>query len=647
MEHKISLRSPSVHLAATHGMHGRITIHALPPELLLETFKHLSALEPLGFIDYDYDYPDEDSADGGSLIGSIHMEDDEHEDLSCQIPDADIPFQSPTTITHSLPYREDSPTDSDTFTSQSTYAPFSLGWTRVTHVCSIWRQIALGCTDLWSYIPLTLPPAWVDELVRRRKTGSLDIFIPHSMEMHHSQQEDELIAVLHKLGSHRIRCIDNANEAVEVLEILGSETGSTTLALEEMTDSMAVTPAINLNNFKLLRRLDVGLNGDDASLLEFLAVIDLPSLTELVLCTINFDENIPLSPQWCTLLLNLAVLDLHDVNIDFEGSDICLPRLRQLTLVERGPSCGNFVSHARMPLLTFYAVRYLRPDYPILVHLDVIRSMGLFRILDDIDGAMIPALQTLSVTHFYSFLSNVIAIHGWRSAVQDVAAIDVPLPETHASTLDADISHIFEPVKQDGPPQLANFAIALLTHPTLSTLRVLSLDLNPELELGDTSTWFRILHPLRRLRHLRITSPPSKRGTPLCILRAILFDPLTGEYVLPYMSRLTLVDWDPDMRVLASEDESVPGEVLREIILTRVHKTALETVHLVGWRREYDRQWLRYLPQVDGIEIIYERLFVSLSHIHVTDESDSEWSDQVVYDDDSDDAVGINGADVM
>lgn len=52
----------------------------------------------------------------------------------------------------------------------------SLGWIRtITHVCQLWRQIALANATLWARICTDIGPEWTEEMFRRSSSALLDI----------------------------------------------------------------------------------------------------------------------------------------------------------------------------------------------------------------------------------------------------------------------------------------------------------------------------------------------------------------------------------------------------------------------------------------------------------------------------------------
>ncbi|KAI0048550.1 hypothetical protein FA95DRAFT_1539594 [Auriscalpium vulgare] len=53
-----------------------------------------------------------------------------------------------------------------------------IGWIKVTHVCRRWREIALGCSSLWTYIAFPLGDQWATEMATRAGSAPLEIAPP-------------------------------------------------------------------------------------------------------------------------------------------------------------------------------------------------------------------------------------------------------------------------------------------------------------------------------------------------------------------------------------------------------------------------------------------------------------------------------------
>ncbi|VDB96727.1 unnamed protein product [Peniophora sp. CBMAI 1063] len=583
-------------------MEGPLTINDIPPELLIEVFQHLAELEPLGILDY----PNDDVA---TTLGYSDLR-----DSSKMIVDAGRSEDGIDRDYHYHDYYEGSMSASPTY---------SLAWTRATHVCGRWRSVALSSPSLWTAIPFNLPRDWLLEVIRRAQQAPLDIYIPEASWYR------ELMVLLCELGDrHRFRRIACENANAMTFNMLGPRLlkgREFDTDLEELDVVTTSFPAADINAFRSMRKLSVTFKlcePDFGAFDQNAATLIPPSLTELRLAVTSLvdPQDYTLSSHWIGTLPNLVVLDLDHLRFEFPiGQDeIFLPRLRELRIAEARESCGYFVRFARMPHLRKYTMQYNKPVYPTTTNLTGVRAMGFGRVLDDVDES-IPPLHTLSLSQFLSSFSGLIHVHGWRfgHTGNDEDDLRFPIQDTETRISDADISHnvIWDNATGDDTT-MANFATVLLSHPALSSLRMLSLDLHPRLDLGDVHAWTDLFQPMRQLRHLRITSPRSDIGLPKPILDALVAHPwISDGFVLPFMERLTLVDWDP------KKEQS--GDDLRTLALLRVNNTPLKSVHIVSWRRCFDEDWQERLAELEGVATVYEHLFVPLDRIRATDEEDS------------------------
>ncbi|VDB96728.1 unnamed protein product [Peniophora sp. CBMAI 1063] len=424
-------RAPTWAMNSPAAMRNGITVHDLPPELLLEAFQHLVELKPLGTIDYPEEWDDASDA-----------------------------YDSTTTSSD-----DDYSNDEHSSSSQSIWHPFSLAWMRVTHVCSRWRYAALSAPSLWSFIPLNLPRAWVDELFRRTQTAPVDIYIPED------HWGDRLTTRMYNM--------------------IGKDHPATSgHILDELSITTYLFPRLDLTAFKHLRRLDVDFRSNIVGLgaLSILTDVNIPSLTELrlVMTRPYADTSVTLPGHWTAVLDKLTVLELESVQFDFTlgHEEIVLPRLRELRITENAGFCGNFVRHVRVPYLSSYAVRYDCPEYGPSIDLREVKALGFARVLDDVD-ATIPPLHALVVIHILTSYSALFHVHGWRSNNHDGHDTeDFPLQVMRMAPIDAHISHNMDLPNDTGMIMMANFATTLLSHPSLSTLCMLSLDYQ-----SRTGTW--------------------------------------------------------------------------------------------------------------------------------------------------------------
>ncbi|KAH6901499.1 hypothetical protein BKA70DRAFT_1522227 [Coprinopsis sp. MPI-PUGE-AT-0042] len=48
-------------------------------------------------------------------------------------------------------------------------------WTVVSHVCRQWRDVALGCSELWSLLSPCMPKRWIEAMVERSKASPISV----------------------------------------------------------------------------------------------------------------------------------------------------------------------------------------------------------------------------------------------------------------------------------------------------------------------------------------------------------------------------------------------------------------------------------------------------------------------------------------
>ncbi|KAI0718112.1 hypothetical protein C8Q72DRAFT_153898 [Fomitopsis betulina] len=84
-------------------------------------------------------------------------------------------------------------------------------WIHVTHVCTSWREVALQCTLLWSYLDLPIPSRILEELLARSRDAPLSIKLrfshleeARSLEMKKLWEDALLLGLsaLHRLDIH-------------------------------------------------------------------------------------------------------------------------------------------------------------------------------------------------------------------------------------------------------------------------------------------------------------------------------------------------------------------------------------------------------------------------------------------------------------
>ncbi|KAF5357585.1 hypothetical protein D9758_007479 [Tetrapyrgos nigripes] len=71
-------------------------------------------------------------------------------------------------------------------------------WTTVSHICSHWRNVALGCPVLWSCLDFSRP-AWVPAMVERSRMVPLTLEVPFEL-VYHSQTEEAISTALQHMS---------------------------------------------------------------------------------------------------------------------------------------------------------------------------------------------------------------------------------------------------------------------------------------------------------------------------------------------------------------------------------------------------------------------------------------------------------------
>ena len=183
----------------------------------------------------------------------------------------------------------------------------SIGWIKVTHVCTHWRRVALECPDLWTTIPFSLP-RWAKEMLIRSKMAPLTIVA----SLYQSKRLHTELVHFAMLEMFRIQKL-----SLTVLQDSGNKNLLTGLArpaplLESLSISCA-TPSVNI--------LPKGIFSGEV-----------PRLREVTLekCILGWDE-----PFLCTLttlkLVSIPVSARPSMD-QLTSALSCMPDLRTLVL---------------------------------------------------------------------------------------------------------------------------------------------------------------------------------------------------------------------------------------------------------------------------------------------------------------------------
>lgn len=323
-----------------------VTGRHLPPEILAFVFTDLARMEPLGELEEgselsvhtgsasplnsDWSY-DPDAAQHGSLpLGSF----------------LDAKFEPEEVV--------DSPDEASQFGEASTesWCQYSLGWTRVTHVCTWWRALAISMPNLWCTIPFNLSTPWIKTLLARSERRPLDIVLDEDAAM--DKPRERLVeAALMRARSLDFRHISPTILALVVKSISGSRRTLEDLSVFAPLRNAFQAQLLQLSDYRALTSITIE-NFDRFP--EALA----PGLKQLSLTSCRMR---PSSSELLTFLRGLANIEILELRYclppqvdEFQSSQnnrIPLPALQALTLEQSSSSLwGNLIHHLSYPVST-------------------------------------------------------------------------------------------------------------------------------------------------------------------------------------------------------------------------------------------------------------------------------------------------------
>lgn len=354
-------------------------------------------------------------------------------------------------------------------------APIKLGWIKVTHVCSRWRQVALDNPMLWTYISFDITYEWYLEMAQRAKL--LPLVLQHAyMEQidegdsefmwSHLEQTKELY--LADMGSYFAHAYAIATPAplLEKVQFDHDEFGCIDLP-EDLFDYHA--PRLRTAIF---RGFNVPLS---LPFLRDLSHLEI-TLTESHLSSEGMRPFIPPEKAFFDLLANMHRLEYLAIEECFpEGRTkqpiVELPHLSNLTLKGEWIDVGYVLKHIRVPKTS-------------TIHID---SYDLSHEDDGFTDVLIPFLEAHSgktgdavpLHTLHMDVNNAsddpyIEINGWTTS--NLADPAGPSQNTAPPSHRAPSFHVrlecclyYSPFRLEGPAALAAVLHALPIH-TLSTL---------------------------------------------------------------------------------------------------------------------------------------------------------------------------------
>jgi len=218
-----------------------------------------------------------------------------------------------------------------------TVSQFRLGWITVTHVCSLWRQVALDYRTLWTYHRFNLGPEWSTEMLRRAGDSPLNLTL-----------SQEIVPFL----PFKVDAADVISQLLpRVASLTIGDGACTPIILETLTRPAPLISSLTISSghFAVLPR---SLFKDTAPKLRHLFLRNaLPTWTTVALTflkslSISIDRHVDTSniPSYTDLFNTLqAMPDLESLRLTgclpldsfpncLEGQKVRLPKLRHLHL---------------------------------------------------------------------------------------------------------------------------------------------------------------------------------------------------------------------------------------------------------------------------------------------------------------------------
>ncbi|KAF8433049.1 hypothetical protein L210DRAFT_3763759 [Boletus edulis BED1] len=193
-------------------------------------------------------------------------------------------------------------------------------WVNVSYVCRHWRNVALNCATLWSYLFIT-SRRWTEELLARSKQASLKLHA--EVYLSHRGADDRWLCFVRRVMNH-----------IERIQELH-------LNLPHICDHFLSSPAPRLQNLKIM----VGFQNELSSQ-QFSALFDgdTPALRtlELSCCPVpwhSFTLN-----GLTTLSLRFVPIHLQQNMVEFLATLSCVQDLRHLYLEYAFASTAGFLS---------------------------------------------------------------------------------------------------------------------------------------------------------------------------------------------------------------------------------------------------------------------------------------------------------------
>ncbi|VDB96706.1 unnamed protein product [Peniophora sp. CBMAI 1063] len=560
----------------------------LPPEILAIVFADLATMEPLGDIEVT------SSCDSHTSWGSDLYSDWSYDPDATQHDTETLGVFLNSTFDPEKaidPLSEGS--QADNASTLSLY-PYSLGWTRVAHVCAYWRNLAISMAQLWCTVPFHLSAPWIQAIISRSRQLPLDIIFEEDVAMDETRESLMLECFT------RTRSVDFRHGSPILLFLVMEVVKSSQDVLEDL--SIAVL------NYSF-----IGAN------ITLFGSLDLAQYRALTCITIEHSDKFPragppglkhFSLTSCSerptssgllsflrTLTHIETLELRhclptQVEVFHPSSHdrVVLDTLQALTLEEhRSNLWGNLIHHLHYPASTRISISYLRQTLP---DLDLyfggepssgghrpFQHFALNRILSpDLDDHT-PPIQTLSISSIGggTLTRMTVFIYGWRQIPTmvdgraDYYVRSAPVsarPDVYFELHDTD-SRQTRPVHQ-------KIIRTLIGAVKLEHIRVLSLDLEEILAIRESDTierwspdtWIVLFSSANRVEHVRVTSS-AEESAAVDLLLALggMVEGSTTFSMFPTLQTIEMCDTIPVSKDSGGEVHAM--DALHALLLAR------------------------------------------------------------------------------
>ncbi|KAA1475324.1 hypothetical protein DENSPDRAFT_873945 [Dentipellis sp. KUC8613] len=254
----------------------------------------------------------------------------------------------------------------------SRHTRYSLGWIKVSHVCQLWRAVALAHSTLWG-VDIGSLPGWTEERLRRSQSAPIDVVIRSTDEnCIKKEMVSCLLSQLHRTRKLDVSCLADVNMGCgtgeHILSFLSArapllESFSLTFGLRNtmaQSDNLGLPEDFLTTNTPRLRSLrlrNVPLPWNcllPRSLTELCLCLDLPSSRWYILSPLGYCRSGLLSilsqlPQLQVLQLTHSIPKPSSKSPAKEPTQpILLPNLRRLKIEAVAFDCAWFLEHVAL-----------------------------------------------------------------------------------------------------------------------------------------------------------------------------------------------------------------------------------------------------------------------------------------------------------